>query len=60
MRDRIKDTQIRMMTTATTDLPSEEPSFFEEAAATGGDDRIEADRVVFARSASIRRSHLPQ
>ncbi|KAG6973720.1 hypothetical protein JG688_00003399 [Phytophthora aleatoria] len=44
-----------MMTTAATDLPSEEPSFFEEAAATGGDDRIEADRVVFARSASIRR-----
>ncbi|ETL49170.1 hypothetical protein L916_01292 [Phytophthora nicotianae] len=41
-----------MLTTATTDLDSD---FFEEPAASGGDDRIEADRVVFARSASIRR-----
>ncbi|KAL3663121.1 hypothetical protein V7S43_012060 [Phytophthora oleae] len=43
-----------MMTTAATDLPSRD-SCFEDSASTGGDDRVEADRVVFARSASIRR-----
>ncbi|KAG1708843.1 hypothetical protein DVH05_022464 [Phytophthora capsici] len=43
-----------MMTTATADLPSEY-NFFEDSGSTGGDDRVEADRVVFARSASIRR-----
>ncbi|GMF28030.1 unnamed protein product [Phytophthora lilii] len=43
-----------MMPTGTTDLPSEELGFAAEAA-IGGDDRVEADRAVFARSASIRR-----
>ncbi|KAG7385028.1 ARM protein [Phytophthora pseudosyringae] len=44
-----------MTTTMPTDLLSEDSSFFVEAAETGGDDRVEADRAVFARSASIRR-----
>ncbi|KAK1938238.1 hypothetical protein P3T76_009388 [Phytophthora citrophthora] len=43
-----------MMTTAAADARSED-NFFEDCASTAGDDRVEADRVVFARSASIRR-----
>ncbi|KAE9140396.1 hypothetical protein PF002_g794 [Phytophthora fragariae] len=39
---------------AATDLPSNDSTFMEEAL-TGSDDRIGADRAVFARSASIRR-----
>lgn len=46
-----------MTTTASaaTDLTSTDPTFIEEAPTGTGDDRIEADRAVFARSASIRR-----
>ncbi|KAL4164484.1 hypothetical protein KRP22_004350 [Phytophthora ramorum] len=43
-----------MTTIAAADSPPEDPSIILENG-TGSDDRVEADRVVFARSASIRR-----
>ncbi|KAJ8578386.1 hypothetical protein ON010_g820 [Phytophthora cinnamomi] len=59
--DELTDTsevhKLKMMTTtasASVDLPANEPTFMEEVL-TESDDRIEADRAVFARSASIRR-----